>query len=115
MRLSLTLPYKSRTIIAEVFLMEKTAVKESRIEARIPSDLKKHLARAAALQGRTLSDFVVSAAAEAARRTIEEETLLRLCEEDSRALALDLCAPEREPSPRLRVAAARYDAVKQPE
>jgi uncharacterized protein (DUF1778 family) len=95
--------------------MEKRAVKESRIEARIPSDLKKHLARAAALQGRTLSDFVVSAAAEAVRRTIEEDALLRLCEEDSRALALDLCAPEREPSPRLRVAAARYDAAKQPE
>lgn len=95
--------------------MKKTTVKESRIEARIPSDLKKRLLRAAALEGRTLSDFVVSAAAEAARRTIEEDGLIRLCEEDSRALALDLCAPEKDPAPRLRVAAARYDALNQPE
>ena len=85
----------SRTSVAEVFFMEKTPVKESRIETRIPSDLKKRLARAAALEGRTLSDFVVSAAAEAARRTIEENALLRLCEEDSRAPALDLCPPRK--------------------
>lgn len=101
----------NRTITLEVFPVKKPAatVKESRIEARISSDLKKRLVRAAALEGRTLSDFVVSAAAEAARRAIEQDSLICLCEEDSMALAIDLCAPGRDPSPRLRAAAARYD------
>lgn len=89
--------------------MEKTASKESRFEARIPTDLKKTLSTAAALQGRSLSDFVISAAAEEARRTIEDHRVIQLCEEDQIALAMDLLAPERELHPRLRVAAARYD------
>lgn len=98
-----------------VIVMEKIEVKESRIEARVPFNLKKRLIRAAALEGRSLSDFVVSAATEAARRTIEEYSLIRLCEEDSLALALDLCAPPRGLSPRMREAAARYDAAKSSE
>lgn len=89
--------------------MEKAVIKGSRFEARIPSELKKTLSRAAALQGRSLSDFVISAAAEEARRTLEDHRVLQLCEEDQMALALDLLAPEREVHPRLRVAAARYD------
>lgn len=107
----MTYPYINRTITLEVFPMKKPAatVKESRIEARVPSDLKRRLVRAAALEGRTLSDFVVSAAAAAASRTIEQDSLIRLCEEDSMALAIDLSAPGRDPSPRLLAAAARYD------
>ncbi len=49
------------------------------------------------------------------KRGSKGESLIRLCEEDSLALALDLCAPERELSPRLRAAAARYDAAKSEE
>jgi uncharacterized protein (DUF1778 family) len=51
------------------------------------------LKRAADLQGRTLSDFVVSAAQDAARRTIEEAEIIRLSVEDQRRFAEALISP----------------------
>jgi uncharacterized protein (DUF1778 family) len=56
------------------------------------------LKRAAELQGRTLTDFVVSAAHEAACRTIAEVDLIRLSVEDQRSIAdaiLDPPAPTK--------------------
>lgn len=78
-----------------------------RLEARISADQKGLFQRAAELQGRTLTDFVVQSAHEAAVRTIEEMQAIRLAEADSRAFAEALLAP-REPSPRLTAAAQRY-------
>jgi uncharacterized protein (DUF1778 family) len=63
--------------------------------------------RAAELQGRTLTDFLVSSAHEAAVRTIEEMRLIRLSAEDSRTFAEALLNPRR-PSEKLRAAARRY-------
>jgi uncharacterized protein (DUF1778 family) len=51
------------------------------------------LKHAADLQGRTLSDFVVSAAQDAARRTIEEAEIIRLSIEDQRRFAEALINP----------------------
>jgi len=48
-----------------------TAVKLERLEARIRPEDKRSLERAAELSGRKLTDFVVSAACEAARETIQ--------------------------------------------
>ena len=79
-----------------------------RLEARISADQKGLFQRAAELQGRTLTDFVVQSAHEAAVRIIEEMQLIRLAEADSRAFAEALLAPPREPSPRLKAAAKRY-------
>jgi len=45
------------------------------------------LKRAAQIQGRTLTDFVVSSARQAAYRTIEEVEILRLAAEDQRRFA----------------------------
>ena len=59
----------------------------SRLEARLPASVYATLKRAAELKGRTLSDFVVSAAHEAARRAIEEEGIIRLSAEDQRRFA----------------------------
>ena len=68
----------------------------ARIEARItPAELAV-VRRAAEIQGRTLSDFVVAAAREAAHRTIEEAHLIRLSVEDQERfieLLLDPPAP----------------------
>lgn len=68
----------------------------ARIEARIaPAELAV-VRRAAEIQGRTLSDFVVAAAREAAQRTIEESHLIRLSIEDQQRfveLLLDPPAP----------------------
>lgn len=62
--------------------MPPETVRTARIEARIaPAELAV-VRRAAEIQGRTLSDFVVAAAREAANRTIEEAHILRLSIED---------------------------------
>jgi uncharacterized protein (DUF1778 family) len=70
--------------------------RSARLEARITPDALAIVKRAAELQGRSISDFVVAAAREAAQRTIEENHLLRLSAEDQRRfveLLLDPPAP----------------------
>ena len=54
----------------------------ARLEARIAPETLAVVKRAAELQGRSVSDFVVSAAQEAARRAIEETHIIRLSIED---------------------------------
>jgi len=54
----------------------------ARIEARIAPDALAVVKRAAELQGRSVSDFMVAAAQEAAHRTIEETNIIRLSIED---------------------------------
>ena len=79
----------------------------ARLEARLPIDAHELLKRAAELQGRTLTDFVVSVASEAARKVIEEVEILRLSMKDQRQLAEALLNPP-EPADALRRAAQRY-------
>ena len=50
----------------------------ARLEARISVEQKTVLQQAAALSGRTLSEFVVASAREAASRIIEEHETIRL-------------------------------------
>jgi len=56
--------------------------RSARIEARIAPDALAVVKRAAELQGRSVSDFIVAAAQEAAHRTIEETNIIRLSIED---------------------------------
>ena len=65
----------------------------SRLEARLPASVYATLKRAADLQGRSLTDFVVSAAYDAAQRAIEEHAILRLSAEDQRRFAETLIQP----------------------
>jgi uncharacterized protein (DUF1778 family) len=65
----------------------------ARLEARLPASLHKVLKRAAELQGRSLTDFVVTAAEEAARRTISEAEIVRLSVEDQERIAKALLKP----------------------
>ncbi len=74
-----------------------TTDQTARLEARLPASVYATLKRAAALEGRTLSDFVVSAAHDAARRAIAQEGLIRLSSEDQLRFAQALIAP---PAPR---------------
>ncbi|MEP7353792.1 MAG: DUF1778 domain-containing protein [Acidobacteriota bacterium] len=78
----------------------------ARLEARLPADVHAMLKRAAEIQGRTLTDFVVSSAREAAWRTIEDTELLRLSAEDQRRFAEALLKPPT-PSAALKRAARR--------
>jgi uncharacterized protein (DUF1778 family) len=71
----------------------ETARRSARLEARITPDLQVLLRRAAELQGRTVSDFVVSAVQEAAVRTIEQVEILRLSVEDQERFAQALLDP----------------------
>ncbi|HXW25250.1 MAG TPA: DUF1778 domain-containing protein [Xanthobacteraceae bacterium] len=85
----------------------KSLVRGERLEARISRDQKRLFQRAAELQGRTLTDFVVSSAHEAAVRTIGEMQIIRLSADDSKTFAQALLNP-REPIDTLRTAARRY-------
>lgn len=59
----------------------------SRIDARIPLTVRDTIDRAAALQGRTRTDFLIEAALEKAERVIAEQTLIRLTLRDQELLA----------------------------
>ena len=76
---------KSRTICGNGgFMMPREHSRNTRIEARISPDVLAVVKRAAEIEGRSVSDFVVAAAQEAANRTIEETHLIRLSVEDQR-------------------------------
>lgn len=62
--------------------MPQEAHRTARIEARIAPDALRIVKRAAQLQGRSISDFVVAAAQEVAHRTIAETQVIRLSVED---------------------------------
>src|SRR6266849_4974567 len=81
--------------------------RSERLEARISSNQKDLFQRAAELQGRTLTDFILSSAQEAAVRTIEAMQIIRLSAQDSRTFAQALLNP-RKPNRKLRAAARRY-------
>ncbi|MGO9005335.1 MAG: DUF1778 domain-containing protein [Beijerinckiaceae bacterium] len=78
-----------------------------RIEARITPEALAVVKRAAEIQGRSVSDFVVAAAQEAAHRTIEETQIIRLSVEDQRAFAEAILNPP-EPNAALRRAAEAH-------
>ena len=67
----------------------------ARLEARLPAGIHALLKRAAEMQGRTLTDFVVSAAHLAAVRTIEDAEIVRLSVEDQRRVAAALLNPPK--------------------
>ncbi|WP_418648187.1 DUF1778 domain-containing protein [Thauera butanivorans] len=83
------------------------AVSTARLEARISTDLHAMLKRAAELQGRTMTDFVVSAVQEAAQRAIEQAEVIRLSLADQKRFAEALLSPP-PPSDALLRAKARH-------
>lgn len=85
-----------------------TAIATARLEARISTDLHSMLKRAAELQGRTMTDFVVSAVQDAAQRAIEQAEIVRLSLADQECFAQALLAPPPPaPAPALQRAFAR--------
>ena len=78
----------------------------ARLEARISSDLHAMLKRAAEIEGRTMTDFVVSAVRDAALHAIEQAELMRLSLADQQAFARAILAPPK-PVPALKRAYAR--------
>jgi uncharacterized protein (DUF1778 family) len=79
----------------------------ARLEARLPNEILARLKRAAEIQGRTLTDFVVTAADEAACRAIEQTEIFRVSAEDQRRIADAVLRPPA-PNRALKKAARRY-------
>ena len=73
--------------------MPQQASRSARIEARIAPDALLVVRRAAELQGRSISDFVVAAAQEIAHRTIDEAQVIRLSLEDQQRFVELLLKP----------------------
>jgi uncharacterized protein (DUF1778 family) len=82
----------------------------ARLEARLPNEVHALLKRAAEIEGRSLTDFVVSAAREAARRTIEATEIIRLSAQDQRQIVEALLNPPK-PTPALKKAFRRRRAL----
>jgi uncharacterized protein (DUF1778 family) len=78
-----------------------------RLEARITQAQKMLFKQAAELEGRTLSDFIVQAASEAARRTVQAHQVISLTAQEQKLFVESLLNPP-EPGPRLRTAVRRY-------
>ncbi len=78
-----------------------------RLEARISSDKKKLLKNAAELSGRTLTDFIVQSAYEAAVRVIQEYQQLHLSIKDREVFIQALINPPL-PGANLQKAVKKY-------
>lgn len=81
----------------------------ARLEARISKDQKELFVRAAELQGRSLTDFVISSALAVAVETVRASESLRLSEQDRRAFVSALLSPQA-PTKALARAAKSYRA-----
>jgi len=78
-----------------------------RLEARLTAAQKNLIERAAAVQGRTVTDFVLASVQDAARRAIEEHNQLALSVRDSDAF-IDALLNPRPVNDRLRETVRRY-------
>ena len=69
-------------------------VRSERLETRVTADQKRLIEYAAALQGRSMTDFVLSSLQDAARRAIDEHQRLELSVRDSQAFVEALIEPQ---------------------
>src|ERR1022692_1988261 len=81
--------------------------KTYRFDARLNEDQKLLIQRAADLEGRTMTDFVLHSAEAAAERTIEKRAMLVLTARETEAFANAIVNPPG-PGPVLRKAAREY-------
>ena len=79
----------------------------ARLEARITPDLHRQIKQAAQIQGRSLTDFIVSVVREAASKAIEQAHVVELSREDQVAFANALIHPPA-PNQALKKAAQRH-------
>jgi uncharacterized protein (DUF1778 family) len=78
----------------------------ARLEARISAELHATLKRAAELQDRTVTDFVIAAVQEAAQRAIQQAGVITLSLADQERFARALLSPPK-PNAALKRAFAR--------
>jgi uncharacterized protein (DUF1778 family) len=85
--------------------------RDQRLEARITPDQKQLIERAACAQGRTVTDFVVSALQNAAKQAIAEQTVWKLTQQQQKVF-IDALMDPPEPNQKLRQAYKRFRKYK---
>ncbi len=85
---------------------QQTTTRTARLEARITREALAVVRRAAEIQGRSVSDFVVAPARDAAEKAITEIEIIRLSRQAQEKFATLLLHPPA-PSPALKKAFAR--------
>ena len=85
----------------------ETHQRSERLEARISKAQKELFVRAAELQGRSLTDFLVASVQEAALATVRSHDAVRLSDHDRQAFVAALLTPPA-PAKTLEQAAKRY-------
>ncbi len=83
--------------------------KTYRFDARLSEEQKLLIQRAADLEGRTMTDFVLHSAEAAAERTVERRAMLVLTARETEAFVKAMLSPPA-PGPVLRKAARGYGA-----
>lgn len=81
-----------------------------RLEARVTAEQKALIEHAAALEGRSVTDFVLASVQAAAKRAIAEHEVIQLSVRDSQAFVEALLNP-REPGKRMQERVASYKAL----
>lgn len=84
-----------------------TSAKSARIETRVSQEQKELIERAAAVSGRTVSDFVLTHVEVAAKKIIEEYAKLQLDQSQSLILVNALLTPKK-PNKNLKLAMDEY-------
>ena len=85
----------------------RRSLKEDRLEARVTPEQKQLIARAAALRGSSVTDFIVASAQQAAADTIKDFKLLTLHDE-ARDIFVNAILHPPAPNAAARKAAQRY-------
>jgi uncharacterized protein (DUF1778 family) len=81
--------------------------KPERLEARVTREQKHLIERAADLEGRSITDFLVSSAQSAAKQVIRDHGVLELTTRDREVFVRALLNPPK-PNAKLRRAVKRY-------
>lgn len=66
-----------------------------RLEARVPLPIKSLIDRAAALEGRSITDYVIATLERHAVKVVREHEILQLSTADSHAFARAMIAPQK--------------------
>lgn len=88
----------------------KTRRRTERVEARVTREQKDLFERAAALERRSMTDFVTASAQEAAMDIISRHAVLQLSRRDQQTFIEGLLNPPA-PNEALRAATMRYSAI----
>ncbi|MDR2934788.1 MAG: DUF1778 domain-containing protein [Candidatus Adiutrix sp.] len=87
--------------------MSRPIEQSSRMDLRLPQEVRDIIDHAASMEGRTRTDFVIAAALERAERVIERRKIIRLTLRDQELLAKSLLEDRAEDPPQYAKGIAR--------